>query len=80
MVLFKKDHIDSDIPGPVVILPPVRFIGAPRRQGRTGIIQGSWDPEISLSVITTVWIPVEEALVDIGMKTKNLVIHMECDG
>ena len=38
------------------------------------------EPEISVAVITTVWIPVEEALADIEIKTINVVINMECDG
>ena len=76
MVLFTKDNMGADKPVPVVILPPVRFIGGPTRQGRTGSIHVYWDPERSVSVITTVGIPVEEDLDDIGMKTRNLVIHM----
>ena len=40
----------------------------------------SWDPERSESVISTAGIPVEEALADIGIKTRNVVINMECDG
>ena len=32
------------------------------------------------AVINTVGGPVEEALVDIGMRFINVVIHMECDG
>ena len=31
-------------------------------------------------MITTVGLPVEEDLDDIGIKTINVVIHMECDG
>ena len=31
-------------------------------------------------MITTVGIPLEEDLDNIGMKTRNVVIHMECDG
>ena len=38
VVLFTKDNIDSDKPVLVVNLPPVRFIGDPIRQGRTGSI------------------------------------------
>ena len=30
--------------------------------------------------ITTVGVAVEEALADIGIKARNVVIHMECDG
>ena len=70
----------ADKPVPVVILPPVRFICGPTRQGRIGSIQGSWDPEISLAVIITLGIPAEEDLADIGTKTRNVVIHMDCDG
>ena len=44
MVIFTKENMGSDKPVPVVILPPVRFIGRPTIQGITGRIQGSWDP------------------------------------
>ena len=80
MVISTKENMVSDKSVPVVIIPPVRFISGFKRQGRTGSIQGYWYPEISVAVITTVGITVEEALADIGMKTRNLVIHMECDG
>ena len=80
VVLFTKDHMDSDKPVTVVNLPPVRFIGGPKRQGREVSIQVSWYPETSVAVITTVGITVEEALAYIGMKTINVVIHMECGG
>ena len=80
VVLFTKYDMGAEKSVPVVILSPLRFIGVPKRHGRTGIIQGSWDPEISVAVITTVGIPVEEDLADIRMKTINVVIHMECDG
>ena len=80
VLLFKKENMNTYKPVPVVILPPVRFIGGTTRQGITGIIQVSWYPEISVAVITTVWIPVEEDLADIGIKTINVVINMECDG
>ena len=80
MALFKKDNMGPYKPVPVIILPPVTFIGGPTMHGRTVRIQVSWDPEISKSVITTIGIPVEEALTCIGMKTRNAVIHMESDG
>ena len=80
VVLFTKDNTGADKPAPLVILPPVRFIGGPTRKVRTVSIQESWDPERSVAVITTVGIPVEEDLDDIGMKTINMVVHMECDG
>ena len=80
MVLFTKENIDADKPIPVVILPLVKFIGGTTMHGRTGIIKGSREPEISVDVITTVGITVEEALDDIGMKTINVVIRIEFDG
>ena len=41
----------------------------------------AWEPEISVDVVTLVGVPVEETLVDIGMNTRNVVIHLEyyCD-
>ena len=80
MVLFTKYNIDTYKPVPVVNIPPMRFIGGLTRQGRTVSIHGAWEPEISVAVITTVGVPVEEALDDIGMKSINVVINMECDG
>ena len=80
VVLSTRENIYGDKPIPATNIPPVRFIGFPTRQGIIGIIQGAWHPEISVSVITTVGVPVEEALNDIGMKARNVVIHMECDG
>ena len=79
MVLFTKCNVDTDKPVLVVVLSPLRFIGGPTRQGRTGGIQGSWYPERSLSLITMVGVPVEYSLADIGMRTRKLVICMECD-
>ena len=72
--------MDEYKPVPVVFLPHLRFIGVTTRHVRTGSVQGSWDPERSASIISTVGIPVEEALADIGIKIINVVIHMECDG
>ena len=72
--------MDGDKPVPVIVLPSVRYIGGPIMQVITGIIQGLWDPEISVAVITTAGIPLEDSLAGIGMKTRNLVIHMEFDG
>ena len=78
VVIFTKDNMGEDKPVTVVIIPPVRFIGAPQRHDRIGSTQGSWDPERSVAVITTLRIPVDEALADIGIKTRNGVIHMTC--
>ena len=75
VVILTKDNMDAYKPVPVVILPPVRFIYRQTSKVTKGIIQGVWDPEIPVAVITMVWIPVEEALADIGMKTRNVVIH-----
>ena len=72
--------MSKDKPVPLVNLPPVRFIGKPTTQNITGSIQGEWELEISVAGITMVIVPMEEALDDIGMKTINVVIHMECDG
>ena len=44
VVLFTKYNMGADKPVLVIILPPVRFIGAPTRQVITGSKQGSWDP------------------------------------
>ena len=71
--------MDADKPVPVVNIPSVRLISATKKQGRICSIRGAWDPEILVAVITTVGVPVEEALADIVMKAKKLVIHMECD-
>ena len=80
MVIFTKENMGADKPVPLVILPPVRCMGGTIRNGIIGSKQVSWDPEISVYMITTVGIPLEEALVDIGMKSRYVVIHMECDG
>ena len=79
MVLFTKDNMDSYKPVTLVNIPPVRFIVVSTRKVITDSIQVSWDPEISVAVINTVVVPVEEALADIGMKSRNVVINMECD-
>ena len=46
VVIFTKENMDADKFVPVVNILPVRFIGGPTRQVRTGSIQGSWDIEI----------------------------------
>ena len=62
VVLSTKENMNTYKPVTVVIIPPVRFIAAPKRQGITGSIHGSWDPERPVAVINTVGIPVEEAM------------------
>ena len=80
MVIFTKENMYIYKPIPVVNIPHVRFIGGPKRQGRTGGIQGGWEPEISVAMINTVGVPVEEVLADIGTKSRKLVVFLECDG
>ena len=63
----------------MVNIPPVRFIGGPTNQLRTGNIQGDWDPDISVSVVTSVGVTVEEVLSDIGMNSRIALIHLEFD-
>ena len=58
VVLFTKENMDVDKPVIVLNLPPVKFKGIPSKQGRTGNIQGAWDPDILVSVITNVGVPV----------------------
>ena len=72
--------MDADKPVPVVNLPHVRFICGPSKQGRTGNIQGEWDPDILVAVIMALGVPVEEALSDIGKNSRIAAIHLECDG
>ena len=80
MDVFKKDNMYADKPIPMVNLPHVRFIGGPTKELIIYSIQVSWEPEILVDIITTVGVPVEEALDDIGMNSINMVIHMEFDG
>ena len=62
VVIFTKESIDADKPVTVVNIPPVRYICGPSKQGITGNIQGALDPVRSVSVVTSVNVPVEEAL------------------
>ena len=64
----------------MVNLPPVRFIGSPENQGGIEKLQVAWDPEILIAVINRLSVPVEEALDDIVMRSRNVVVHMVCDG
>ena len=78
MVILTKYNLDADKHVQVVNLPPMRLIDGTRRQGRTCSIQGSWYTEILLAVTTTVVVPVEEALADIVMKFRKVVIYIDC--
>ena len=51
--------MDVDKPVPVGNLSPVKFIGGPQKQKIIGNIKVAWDPEILVSVITTVDVPAE---------------------
>ena len=72
--------MDVDKIIPVVNLLPVRFICGTTRQGRTVIIQGACNPEIFVAVITMVGVKVGEALNDIGMNSRKVMINMKCNG
>ena len=80
MVLFTKESMDADKPGIVVNLSTLRFIGDPKKQGITVNIKVAWYLERSVDVINKVGLPVEEYLDRIGMKSRKVVILMECDG
>ena len=44
VVIFTKENMVSDKPVPVVILPPVMFIGGTTMEKIIYSIQGSWEP------------------------------------
>ena len=69
----------ADKPVPVVNLQPVRFIGNQSNQGRTGKINGEWDPDRSVVVVTSAGVPVEEEFLYIGINARISVINLECD-
>ena len=71
--------MDADKPVIVVNLSHVRFIGKPPNNKITGIIQGAWDVEASVAVITTVGVLMEEAFPDIGMNSRRAAVYLECD-
>ena len=78
MVLFKKDNMDADKPVFVVNVPHVRFIVSLTRKVITVLIQESWYPEILVALITMVGVPVEDYLAGIGIKSRKVVICIEC--
>ena len=71
--------MDADKPVPVVNIPPVRFIGVPSKQVRTGNIQGVCYPGRSVAAVTALGVPMEEVLSGIGMNSKRKLIHLEFD-
>ena len=42
-------------------------------------MQGDWDLDISVAVVTDVGVPMEEDLLDIGINARREVICLECD-
>ena len=48
----------------------------PFKSGETGKIQVAWETDLLVAVITAVGVPVEEALLDIGMNYKIAVIYL----
>ena len=54
------------------------FIGGTTNKVRIGSIQEAWYTEILVAVITTVGVPVEETLAGIGIKSRKVLIYMEC--
>ena len=78
VVLFTKYNMGAYKTVPVVNIPPVRFIGGPTKQVRSGNIQVSYDPEILVAMITTLSVPVEESLSGTGMRSIKVLIYMVC--
>ena len=78
-VVISTKKNDADKPVSVVSLPSVSFIDDSTNKVIIVNIQGTWDPDILLTVITMVDVPVEEALDDILMNSIKVVIHLECD-
>ena len=70
--------MDTNKTVPVINIPPVRFIGSPTKQVIKGNIKEAWYTEIFLAVTTTVGVPVGEALTDVGMNSRKVLMHMEC--
>ena len=60
----------------MVNIPPVIFIGGPTKQGITGNIQGAWDLDKSVAVVTFMCVTVEEALSYIGINSRIEVISL----
>ena len=77
VVLFTKEILDSYKPILVWNIPPLKCVGGTTNRGITDNIQGDWGPNISVSVVITLWVPVEEALLCIGMNARRAVIHLK---
>ena len=59
---IKKEILDADKPISVGNIPPLKFAGGTTKQEITGNIQGAWDTDILVSLVTTMGISVEEEL------------------
>ena len=57
-------------------IPPLKLAGGSKSQGRTSNIQVDWDPNRSVTVVTSVYVSVEEALTYIGMDARKTVIRL----
>ena len=57
-------------------LPPFKFSMRNTNQGRKGNMQGGWEPDISVTVVTAVGVPAEGDLMDILMNTSISMIHL----
>ena len=79
MVLLTKYSTEANKHVTVVNLPLMRFIGGPKNLGITGNIKGAQDTERLVAMIITVGVPVEEDMDDIEIKSKDMVIHLECE-
>ena len=79
VVLLPKENINAYKHVSVGNLPPLRFVGGTEKKGRIVSIKGACNPEISVSVVMDVGVPVEEYLSDIVMNTRKAVICLECD-
>ena len=79
MVLFTKERLDTEKPMLVGNILPLKFSGGPLNQVITVNIQVSWDPYISVSVVTALDILVDKALLCIVMNARREVIRLECD-
>ena len=75
--LFSKESLDADKPILVVNLPSLKFTRGTIKKVRTYNMCGGWYPDISVSVVVSVGVPVEEALLEIGMNSRRAVINLE---
>ena len=72
--------MNADKPIPVENFAPAMFMCGHKNLIRVCNIKGHWHPEILVAMIPTVGVPTEEALADIGMKYRKVVVNLEFDG